>query len=164
MFLSISDWRVEIWTQKGKQGAFDRRQVGFRRHRQRHLVPVDSRDAATLLPIIADHVLPGTTIVTDEWRSYRRLPQLLGPAPAGYAHNRVNHHLNFVDPNDPAVHTQNVESMWCAAKRKFKHMAGTRKEGPHLESYLQEFMWRKQHGKPALMHFLNHVVQQYPLP
>ena len=31
------------------------------------MVPVDRRDAATLLPIIQQHIAPGTTVVSDLW-------------------------------------------------------------------------------------------------
>ena len=46
------------------------------------------RDSATLIPII--HVLPGTTVWTDEWAAYRQLSTL------GYHHYTVNHTENFV--------------------------------------------------------------------
>ena len=41
------------------------------------MVEVTDRSAATLLPIIQQyvlHVLPGTTVMTDEWRSYCWIP------------------------------------------------------------------------------------------
>uniref|UniRef100_A0A914DUE4 ISXO2-like transposase domain-containing protein n=1 Tax=Acrobeloides nanus TaxID=290746 RepID=A0A914DUE4_9BILA len=41
--------------------------------------------------------------MTDEWRSYRRLQRL-------NRHRAVNHGLHFVDPTDPAVHTQTIEN------------------------------------------------------
>ncbi|KAL3107475.1 hypothetical protein niasHT_014192 [Heterodera trifolii] len=44
------------------------------------MVPVESRTAGRLLPLIQQYVLPGTTIVSDEWRPYRGIPTL----PQGY--------------------------------------------------------------------------------
>jgi len=45
--------------------------------RQRGLVMhVPKRDAATLIPIIQEHVLPRTEIWTDKWAAYRRLSRL----------------------------------------------------------------------------------------
>ena len=53
---------------------------------------VPARDAATLVPIITQYVLPGTKIHTDEWRSYARLNA------SGFIHKTVYHSVNFVDP------------------------------------------------------------------
>ena len=37
---------------------------------------VSRRDANTLLPIIQAHVLPGTTIYSDEWAAYKQVQNL----------------------------------------------------------------------------------------
>ena len=37
------------------------------------LVAVDDRSQETLLPIIQEWILPGTTIISDCWKSYSRL-------------------------------------------------------------------------------------------
>ena len=37
------------------------------------LVPVEDRSTQTLLPIIAQYVLPNTRIITDGWCAYQRL-------------------------------------------------------------------------------------------
>ena len=55
---------------------------------------VPRRDAATLLPIIQQHVLPGTTIWSDDWAAYNRVAAIPGVA----GHGVVNHSLHFVDP------------------------------------------------------------------
>jgi hypothetical protein len=57
------------------------------------LVEVPRRDANTLLPIIQQRVLPGTTIWSDQWAAYRRLP-----AVTGMGHATVNHSVKFVAP------------------------------------------------------------------
>ena len=57
------------------------------------MTAVDDRPAATLMPITRTHIRPGTTIFSDEWRSYARLNS------SGYTHLAVNHSENFVDPS-----------------------------------------------------------------
>ena len=57
------------------------------------MTAVDDCSAATLMPIIRTHIRPGTTILSDEWRSYARLNS------SGYTHLAVNHSENFVDPS-----------------------------------------------------------------
>ena len=116
---------------------------------------VPTRDAATLLPIILKHVLPGTEIHTDEWRSYARLQR------RGFQHHTVNHSVNFVDPTTGA-HTQTIESTWAHAKKKNKRMFGTSSE--LFPTYLVEFSWRRQYGKdtPFAM-FINCISSVYRL-
>ena len=119
---------------------------------------VDRRDAATLLPIIQNHVLPGSTIHSDEWRAYSSLSS------QGFTHRTANHSLNFVDPVT-GTHTQHVESYWCCAKSKLKKMHGT--SDKLLPSYLDEFMWKERYGKNGADTFKNiceHISEKYPLP
>ena len=46
---------------------------------------VAQRNAATLLPIIQNHVAPGTIIHSDEWASYRRAANLPNVAAHPYS-------------------------------------------------------------------------------
>lgn len=73
------------------------------------LVPVDRRDKETLLPIIRDCILPGTTVISDCWKAYNTLGD------EGYVHLTVNHSVNFVDP-DTGAHTNTIESTWRHVK------------------------------------------------
>ena len=83
---------------------------------------VSDGTATTLLLIIQQHVLPGTTIHSDEWSAYRRVCSL----PNVSQYQTVNHSVNFVAPN--GVHTQNVESYWSWSKLKLERMKGIRAE------------------------------------
>ena len=120
---------------------------------------VPDRTAGTLLPIIQNHTLPGTIIHSDEWRAYNRVSNI----PTAASHQTVNHSLNFVDPST-GVHTQNIESYWARAKRKFKRMKGVAEE--QLPSYLDEFMWQERYGRTAREAYNNivtHIAEFYPV-
>uniref|UniRef100_A0A0L8GVF4 ISXO2-like transposase domain-containing protein n=1 Tax=Octopus bimaculoides TaxID=37653 RepID=A0A0L8GVF4_OCTBM len=97
------------------------------------LVAVEDRSADTLLGIIQDRILPGTTIISYLWRSYNTLNQL------GYRHLTVNHSINFVDPATFAT-TNHIECLWKHVKNRNKRENGTARN--LLQTHLIEFMWR----------------------
>eukprot|EP00731_Ephydatia_muelleri_P029566 Em0021g89a len=99
------------------------------------LVEVEKRDAATLLPLIYQHVRPVSTVLSDEWSSYSQLTAI-----TGYTHLAVNHSLHFVDPTTGA-HTQSVEAMWSCCKQMMREEKVM--NSALFETYLPEFMWRK---------------------
>lgn len=88
----------------------------------------------TLWAHISEHVLPGTTIHTDEHRSYRGL-QL-----RGYRHQTVNHQAGeYVSPYGCTVNA--IEGFWAHLKRGINgtHIHVSAK---HLPKYLGEFEYR----------------------
>ena len=116
----------------------------------------DRRDAATLLPIIQNVLLPGTTVHSDQWRAYNNVG-------LHFTHRTVNHSLHFVDPVT-GVHTQTIESYWAKCKKRLKNMHGTTLD--MLPGYLDEFMWRDRYGQTVLQCFDNiksHIAELYPL-
>ena len=120
---------------------------------------VQRRDAATLLPIINAHTAPGSIIHSDMWAAYSRVQNL----PPVAAHNMVNHSRNFVDPVT-GVHTQTIESYWNRVKTKIKRMKGC--HAHQVPSYLDEFMWREQHGvtgRDALTNIMRDIALEYPV-
>ena len=120
---------------------------------------VPRRDAATLPPIIQQHVRPGTKIWSDEWGAYRNVQQL---SPVSQ-HDTVNHSIEFVN-RVTGVHTQHIESYWNRVKTKFKRMKGV--QGSMLSSYLDEYMWRERHGRTgsaALQNLLRDIALRYPV-
>ena len=114
---------------------------------------VPSRDAATLLPIVQHHVLPGTTIHTDQWRAYNDLQRI------GYGHGTVNHRYHFVDPAT-GVHTQSIEGTWTHVKEKLKRHGTSDDLFP---SYLMEYIWRRKYGRQAFANLVNHITVLYPV-
>lgn len=126
------------------------------------LLCVPDREAATLLPIIEEHVLPGSIIHTDGWASYDGIARInVQPL---YIHHTVNCSINSVDPVRGAS-TKHVGKYLQKAKRKFKAMCGVQRN--FVDSYLDEFRWRQKFGKNGLDAFNNlllHISQWYPTP
>ena len=94
---------------------------------------VDDVKRATLHPHIEEHVAEGSTVHTDELRSYDGLDRL------GYEHKTVNHSSGqYVDGD---IHVNGVESFWRLFKASIK---GTHihVSGKHLEKYAKEFEFR----------------------
>ena len=59
------------------------------------------KETRKLLPILRQYIRPGTTVITDDWRAYRRLSE------GGELQHRVlDHFLNFVSPEDSTVYTR----------------------------------------------------------
>ena len=120
---------------------------------------IPDRTAATLLPIIQRHVLSGTIVHSDEWRSYSQVAGL----PGVQSHQTVNHSVTFVD-NTTGAHTQNIESYWNRVKLKLKRMKGCHSH--QIPSYLDEFMWRERFGETSSDSWRNimlHIAHQYPV-
>ena len=79
-----------------------------RETRELFMVPMPTRDRHPLLGIIKEKILPGTTIISDCWK-------LDCLEAEGYKHFKVNHSVNFVDP-DTHFHTNNIERKWRDTK------------------------------------------------
>ena len=93
---------------------------------------VPSRGGITLQGEIREHVLPGSTIFTDEWASYDGLRK-------DYRHHRIRHSEKvYVSGN---VHTQTIEGFFSNLKRG---IGGTYHSvsSQWLQSYLNEYAWR----------------------
>lgn len=116
------------------------------------MVSVPDRSSATLLGIIQNRILPGTTIISDCWRAYDCL------ASQGYQHLRVNHSINFVDPATGA-HTQNIERHWRDVRDNIPRY-GRREE--HMEGYLAEHYFKKKYSISSRMHhFMKYISELY---
>ncbi|MGE0372653.1 MAG: IS1595 family transposase [Gammaproteobacteria bacterium] len=99
--------------------------------------------AASLIPIITKNVEQGSTISTDELRSYSSL------AIMGFVHGKVNHSKGEYVRGK--THTNSIEGFWSRLKNSIKgtHVHVSRK---HLQSYLVEFEFR--HNMRATPHLM----------
>jgi transposase-like protein len=114
---------------------------------------VPDRSKECLLSVINEFILPGTTIVSDYWKSYDCLYD------EGFGHIRVNHSLHFKDP-ETGAHTNKIEGTWSAIKRGLN--SNKTKDG--LDYYLAEYVWRKKnmHKKNLFLAFIDSILRVYP--
>ena len=120
---------------------------------------VAQRDAATLLPIIQQHVANGSTVWSDEWAAYNKIASL----PNVSSHGVVNHSIEFVN-RTTGVHTQKWNPIGNRVKIKLKRMRGCHEH--QLASYLDEFMYRERFGCTAnqlLTNIMLDIAAQYPV-
>ena len=100
-------------------------------------------DAKTtsLRPIVLEHVAPGTTVSTDELRSYGLLTK------DGYRHGRVNHaqgeYARYVCKSI-TFHTNTVEGFWRLFKASVRSTP-VHISAKHMQRYLDEFTFRANH-------------------
>lgn len=108
-----------------------------------------------LIPLIQQHVAPGSTIHTDEWRAYNKL------ARCGYIHNTVNHSKEFMTAEE--IHTQWIESSWRPMRRYFaeRHIP-EESFREHVVEY-QWRRWRRKQNKDSFEELLLNIKKLYPV-
>jgi transposase-like protein len=101
---------------------------------------VPNRQVENVLPLVTQHIMPASTVFTDEAGVYKRLPK------QGYAHHRINHGARvYVKGN---VHTQTIEGFWSLLKNGIRgthHAVGA----GYLQSYVNEYVFRYNHRRDA---------------
>lgn len=108
------------------------------------MVPVERRDVETLIPLIEEWVLPGTTIITDCWKTYDCMNKDM------YTHLKVNHSINFKDP-ETGAHTNSIEGSWAHAKRS---IPGSGRRKHFMPGYLAKYMFLRRCKAQGLDHFV----------
>lgn len=104
-----------------------------------HVLP-DST-SGSILPMIRDHVVPGSVIYTDEYNVYggiRAMRQADG-SPMGFRHGTVRHADGQYVNGD--AHTNSVEGFWMLVKtgiRGVYHSVSSK----YLQNYLDEYAFR----------------------
>lgn len=125
-----------------------------RRTKKMFVVPVPSRKADVLLPLIRQHIAPESIIYSDCWKAYQNIDKEM------YQHYTVNHSNNFVDPHT-GCHTQNIERLWRDIRGVVPRYG--RKEN-HFNHYLAEFIFKKTFdGENRLDAFFNIMATMYPI-
>ena len=120
------------------------------------LTTVEDRSADTLISIIKGNVLPGTTIISDCWKSYSRLSE------EGYIHQTDNHSKEFVN-KETGAHTNTIESTWRAVKTSLPKHGAVKSL---YDTYFVEYIFRKRYLNDAedkFLAFLDNVKKCTPL-
>ena len=125
--------------------------------KKKFIVPLiddhQDRSAQTLIPLIKKYILPGTIIVSDGWKAYSSLRN------EGYTHWVVNHSEQFVDPENPDIHTQNIERLWRDIKEWTKR-PGIKTE--YFEQYFARYLFIKENYKHRHHRFFVAPARLYP--
>ena len=116
------------------------------------VVPVLSRQANLLIPVLQRHVLPGTTIISDLWSAHHRISDF------GYIHQTVKHSRNFVDPVTGA-NINTIQSLWSKVKNRNRMKCGTSHK--LLVTYLSEYRWRRKYGTDPFTNIVKHIRSLY---
>ena len=95
---------------------------------------VPDRTSKTLKEEIMNHILPGTTIISDCWKGYDCLDSC-----NEFEHLTVDHSKNFVNPINGA-NTQTIERMWRELKKINKKYEGIPRN--KINEHISEFIWR----------------------
>jgi len=103
----------------------------------RRIVVGEDTSAARLIGEIRKNVEPGSTVVTDEFTSYKRL------SGRGFTHRTVNHKAKqYVDG---MAHTNGIESVWAVLQRGY-HGIYHHFTVKHMQRYVDEFTFRLNQG------------------
>jgi hypothetical protein len=92
--------------------------------------------AASLHPFVTGHVEPGATVITDAWMGYHGLAGL------GYGHDRRSQRAARARGEDPGELLPAVHRVASLAKRWLLSTHQGSVEEAHLQSYLDEFVFR----------------------
>ena len=98
-------------------------------------------NAHNLMGMVKEHVLPESTIYTDEFAAYNYIPKLKTEEgkPMGYQHRRIHHSAKVYVMGD--VHTNTIEGFWSLIKRGIGGVYHAVSQ-EYLQSYLDEYAYR----------------------
>jgi len=92
--------------------------------------------AASLHPFVTGNVEPGATVITDAWMGYHGITGL------GYAHERRSQRAARARGEDPGALLPGVHRIASLAQRWLPGTHQGRIDDAHLQSYLNEFVFR----------------------
>lgn len=111
----------------------------------------ESVSSETLLPFVREHIMPESTVFTDEHKGYG------GVEASGYGHKRVHHSAKVYVIGD--AHTNTIEGFWSLVKRGFGGVYHN-VSAKYLQTYFDEYSFRYNHrndAAPMFVSFLKRV-------
>jgi len=126
----------------------------------------DDVKGSTLLGMVREHVLPASTVFTDELNGYDGIKHMQ----RGYIHNRIHHSSKVYVVGE--THTNTVEGFWSLVKSGIRGVYHSVGKG-YLQSYLNEYSFRYNRRfdeTPMFVSFLHQVekrdvvVRHAPVP
>ena len=108
----------------------------------------------TLLPIVAERVLPASIVYTDSYTSYDNVRKMGND----YRHERINHTAGIYVMGQ--VHTQTIEGFWSLLKRGIGGVYHS-VSAKYLQSYCDEYSFRynrRAANEPMFTSLLGQVV------
>lgn len=119
-------------------------------------VIADDVKGSTMLGLVKEHVLPKSTVFTDDFCSYDVMDRHYNE----YVHRRINHSAKIYVMGD--VHTNTIDGFWALVKtgiRGVYHSVGRH----YLQTYLNEYSFRYNRRfdvQPMFLSFLQQVEKR----
>uniref|UniRef100_A0A8D8VKW2 ISXO2-like transposase domain-containing protein n=1 Tax=Cacopsylla melanoneura TaxID=428564 RepID=A0A8D8VKW2_9HEMI len=118
------------------------------------IVPVEEVESSTVQAIIKDHIEPGTTVVSDCWKSYDR-----GLSSEGLYDLEENHAITFVSPDSGDL-GEHMKQLW----RDLEDIVpkyGRKKE--NMPGYVAEFLFKHKYPnhRERFHHFFKALTELY---
>jgi transposase-like protein len=126
-----------------------------RKGRVKAVIAADVK-APTLLGLVKEHVLPKSTVFTDDFASYDAMDRHINE----YNHRRINHSEKIYVLGD--VHTNTIEGFWSLVKNGIRgvyHSVGRH----YLQTYLNEYSFRYNRRfdtQPMFVSFLEQIEKK----
>ena len=96
---------------------------------------VNDTKRRSIQPLIRKFVAYGTRLISDEWHAYRGLSD-------AYKHDIINHaKKEYVNLDDPTMHTNTIESSWKIMKNSLRDMYNHISK-KHLQFYVDEHVYK----------------------
>ena len=104
------------------------------------LFPVPDKAKETLFPLIVEHVDQGSQIISDKAASYVTITGRSHLEELGFEHYYINHSVEFVDPIQNFIHTNNIERSWRSLRASISHLKRSLSE-KKIQSFIDTFQF-----------------------